>query len=299
MANDFVTFAGGAGANVYTTAQYLALNSGNYVANGNQTGIADSKAVNKAQRQSSIMAAVLAQLIVDWSGQNAVDDGTTTTLLTNLKTALAGQLIKSTLITATGSFTPDARASKTRVRLTGGGGAGGGAVVTGAGQVSIGSGGGCGSYAEILILSKITGAQAVTVGSGGTGVSGAAGNAGGSSQFSVYVTAPGGVGGGTAAAGAGPYLAVGGSNGTSPTVGGGSTTVLSLPGVAGGAGFVLGVASAGQYSPGRGSANALGLAGAPVVGYGSGGNGASSPPSSAASAGTSGTAGSIIVEEYT
>ncbi|RQZ27474.1 hypothetical protein DIE16_31370 [Burkholderia sp. Bp9090] len=40
-------------------------------------------------RQSSIMSAVLAQFISDRTGQNAVDDGTTATLLANLKLAAA------------------------------------------------------------------------------------------------------------------------------------------------------------------------------------------------------------------
>ncbi|MET3654102.1 hypothetical protein ABIC75_003840 [Dyella japonica] len=39
------------------------------------------------------MAAVVAQLIVDSTGQNATDDGTTTTLLTNLKAAIHAQSI--------------------------------------------------------------------------------------------------------------------------------------------------------------------------------------------------------------
>jgi hypothetical protein len=82
--NDFLTFAASASANVYTNAEYVA--DGDQL-NGNQPGIAKSKLVNKAVRQGSIMSAVLAQFIVDRTGLNAVDDGTTETLLTNLKTA--------------------------------------------------------------------------------------------------------------------------------------------------------------------------------------------------------------------
>jgi hypothetical protein len=45
--------------------------------------------MNKTWRQSSIMASVLAQFIVDRTGQTAIDDGTTATLLANLKAAAA------------------------------------------------------------------------------------------------------------------------------------------------------------------------------------------------------------------
>lgn len=88
--NDFLTFAGGAGANVLSQADYAAL-AASIGANGFSAGTAQSAQVNKVWRQASIMSAVLAQLIVDLTGQNAVDDGTTTTLLANLKAAIGSQ----------------------------------------------------------------------------------------------------------------------------------------------------------------------------------------------------------------
>lgn len=84
--NDFKAFAGAGGANVISQATYIALTS--LINDGFIAGIAESNQVNKVWRQSSIMAAVLAQLIVDETGQDAVDDGTTATLLTNLKSAI-------------------------------------------------------------------------------------------------------------------------------------------------------------------------------------------------------------------
>ncbi|WP_429555074.1 gp53-like domain-containing protein [Paraburkholderia sp. MM5477-R1] len=45
--------------------------------------------MNKVWRQSSIISAVLAQFICDRTGQPAIDDGTTATLLANLKLAAA------------------------------------------------------------------------------------------------------------------------------------------------------------------------------------------------------------------
>jgi len=58
---------------------------------GFQSGTAQSAQLNKVWRQSSIMAAVLGQFIVDLTGQDAIDDGTTATLLANLKMAVQAQ----------------------------------------------------------------------------------------------------------------------------------------------------------------------------------------------------------------
>lgn len=84
--NDFKAFSTGGGANVLTQAQYVALTT--LISNGFQTGPANSQQFNKVWRQSSIMAAVLGALIGDVIGQNAVDDGTTGTLESNLLAAI-------------------------------------------------------------------------------------------------------------------------------------------------------------------------------------------------------------------
>lgn len=86
MANDFLTFAGDPGANVMTQAAYAALAARGA---GFSSGVAQSAQLNKVWRQSSIIAATLAQFIADNSGGNAVDDGTITTLLANLKIAIS------------------------------------------------------------------------------------------------------------------------------------------------------------------------------------------------------------------
>lgn len=88
--NDFQSFAGGVGANVLSQSDWLALAA---LGAGFSSGVAPSAACNKAWRQSSIMSAVVAQLIVDNTGQNATDDGTTATLLANLKAAMKAQSI--------------------------------------------------------------------------------------------------------------------------------------------------------------------------------------------------------------
>ncbi|WP_310727008.1 hypothetical protein, partial [Burkholderia multivorans] len=86
--NNFKPFAAAGGANVMTQADYEALAA---LLTGFQSGTAQSAQLNKVWRQSSIMSAVLAQFIVDLTGQDAIDDGTTTTLLANLKTAVQAQ----------------------------------------------------------------------------------------------------------------------------------------------------------------------------------------------------------------
>ncbi|VVE41677.1 hypothetical protein PMO31116_04150 [Pandoraea morbifera] len=114
--NDFLTFAGGSGANVLSQPDYAALTA--ILSNGFTAGTALSAQVNKVLRQASIMSAVLAQFSVDLTGSNAVDDGTTATLLAMLKTAVSAQSVgvvgtsrnaKMYIPTAgtTGTFTAD------------------------------------------------------------------------------------------------------------------------------------------------------------------------------------------------
>jgi hypothetical protein len=86
--NNFKPFAAAANANVMTQADYEALAA---LITGFQSGTAQSAQLNKVWRQSSIISAVLAQFIVDLTGQDAIDDGSTATLLANLKTAVQAQ----------------------------------------------------------------------------------------------------------------------------------------------------------------------------------------------------------------
>ncbi|WP_141668053.1 MULTISPECIES: hypothetical protein [unclassified Burkholderia] len=83
--NDFLVFGGGSSPNVIDQATYAALAAR---LSGFQSGTALSAQLNKVWRQSSIMAAVLAQFTANFSGQNSVDDGTTATLLANLQAAI-------------------------------------------------------------------------------------------------------------------------------------------------------------------------------------------------------------------
>ncbi len=84
---DFLVFAGEAGANVLTQTEYAALSA---LLTGFQSGIAPSAALNKAWRQGSVMASVLGQLIADITGQPVIDDGTIATIEENLATVFRG-----------------------------------------------------------------------------------------------------------------------------------------------------------------------------------------------------------------
>lgn len=83
--NNFKSFGIGAGANVTSQADYEALAA---LLTGFQSGKASSAQINKALRQSSTMAYVLAQYISDIAAVDVLDNGTPATILTNLKSAI-------------------------------------------------------------------------------------------------------------------------------------------------------------------------------------------------------------------
>jgi len=83
--NDFLPFGSAVGANVSTQAEYVALAARS---NGFSAGTAVSKQLNKAWRQSSVMAATLAQFIADQSGNDVLDDGNLALIQTNLGLAI-------------------------------------------------------------------------------------------------------------------------------------------------------------------------------------------------------------------
>lgn len=83
--NQFLVWAATINANSYTYAQYLALTARTA---GVVPGVADGLAANAAWRQTSVMAAMIGQFIVDRVSQDTVDDGTTTALLAQFKAAI-------------------------------------------------------------------------------------------------------------------------------------------------------------------------------------------------------------------
>lgn len=85
MANEFLQFAGGGGANVVSQASYAALTT--ILANGYTAGTALSQQLNKTWRQSAAMACAWGG-IVDANGFSALDDGN----IANLRTAITNAL---------------------------------------------------------------------------------------------------------------------------------------------------------------------------------------------------------------
>lgn len=102
--NDFLPFAISGGANVIDQPTYL---GSSYLGPGRASGILPSNVYNKIARQSSIAAYLLGQLIVDETGQTALDNGDVATLLANFKTALSNIAIAGSalsVVTASGVF---------------------------------------------------------------------------------------------------------------------------------------------------------------------------------------------------
>jgi hypothetical protein len=83
--NDFKVFATSDDANVVSQEDYEVLAARS---SGFQSGIAKSAQLNKVWRQSSIVAAALAQFIVDHTGKDAIDNGCVDVLVKNLKEAI-------------------------------------------------------------------------------------------------------------------------------------------------------------------------------------------------------------------
>ena len=220
-----------------------------------------------------------------------------------------GRLVDLQVITTAGSSTITAATAATNYIfiVQGGGGGGGGTAVTSGSQSAAGPGGGSGSFAvaRYPVSSFSGGVIPVSVGAGGTGPSGAAGNAGAASQIGVggaFVNCPGGAGGalGTATA-VGQVGVVPGTGGGSVTGSGtGGSILFSTGGRQGVNALVL---SAGIQMSGPGASSAFGAGGGNTVsgtggaaiGYGSGGGGAAAPQSEASTFGGGNGAPGIII----
>ena len=313
--NDFLPFAVGAGANVLTQSAYAALAA---ISTGYQAGTAQSAALNKTWRQSSIIAAVIAQFIVAETGQPAIDDGTTATLLANLTSAiqaasqnsgdsryaqisqLYGVLKGIATFTSSGTWTSPITGTAYITGCAGGGG-GGPSPGAAANQTIGGCGGGGAGQSVVKFAISVTKGQsyAITI-----GAAGASGNAGGNSSFGTLLTLTGGSPGSSATAGvATSYLAgaIGGAGYPYGSFGDDTGPV--------GAGGVSGFGASSPFGGGGGQVRGV-IAGTPLIaglgasGYGGGGGGAggnypggsTSFASSAAAPGGGGAPGLLIVE---
>ncbi|WP_311779030.1 hypothetical protein [Pantoea sp. YU22] len=301
--NNFKAFAIGGSANVTSQSDYEALAA---LLSGFQSGKASSAQINKALRQSTVMASVLAQFISDSAGVDVLDNGNTATILANLKAGMTvltpGRLLNVQAFTANGTITKTAGAKKWRIRVVGGGGGSSAAPATSTGQVSVSNGGGAGSYAEGLYdVSGITSAT-ITIGSGGAGGSSSSpyGADGSATSVGSFITAPGGKAGLPAGPANPPFQPVANNNGSAPT--GWNIVGTSGPGAE------AAVAVSTSYAAGsRGANGQLGVGGSiPAIntnattggGFGSGASGCANGPSQAINAGAAGRPGIAIIEEY-
>lgn len=312
--NDFLPFGGAAGSNVLSQSAYAALAARTA---GFSAGVAKSAELNKVWRQSSIMSAALAQFISDATGQDVLDDGTIATILANLKKAMPGRLLRTTVYTlisgalnasvnggafapVSATFTPLALTTAVDVEAQGGGGGSGGTTTCTSAQYSCTGGGGSGAYGRGYYTSGFSGVT-VAVGAGGSAgaVSTTAGN-GGTSSFGALLSAPGGIGssGNTASnvtnfggGGVGGAVATGGYTNSR---GGYGTVGNNIGGTAG-----IGGVGASSVFGGGGTPQATTTgAGTAAVSYGAGAGGALTIASGAGSVGSAGAAGAVIVREY-
>ncbi|WP_241591338.1 phage tail protein [Rosenbergiella epipactidis] len=86
--NDFKPFAVGSNANVISQTDYEALSA---LSSGFQAGKASSAQVNKALRQGTMIASVIAQFISDSTGSDVLDNGDHQQILSNLLLALSAE----------------------------------------------------------------------------------------------------------------------------------------------------------------------------------------------------------------
>jgi hypothetical protein len=100
---DYVPFATGGGANVYTPAAYQALA---VIATGVEPGLADPQLANTTWRLASMISAAVGTFISNILGINVLDDGNLTTLVSNLTAAISAgaQTSPSRTITSSANF---------------------------------------------------------------------------------------------------------------------------------------------------------------------------------------------------
>ena len=297
--NDFKAFATGNSANVISQADYLALTA---LVSGFSSGKASSAQVNKALRQATVMANVLAQFIADSANIDVLDDGNTAAILSNLKNSMPGRLMGVQVVTSSALITKSAGAKKWRIRALGAGAGSSAAPATAAGQVSISNGGGAGAYAEGIYDVSALSSATVTIGSGGVGGTAISpyGGDGGTTSVGTLISAPGGKAGLPAGPAIPPFQPVANTNSNGPT----GWNIIGTSG----SGSEAAVAVSTSYAAGsRGANSQLGVGGSiPAIntpantggGYGSGASGCSNGVSQSLNPGASGRDGVVIIEEY-
>ena len=217
--------------------------------------------------------------------------GTNTTQIatTAFVQGVTGRLLRAPQVLTTGtSYTTPAGCTQIYVEAVGGGGAGGGLLSS---QTQAGSqGGGAGAYAAKLFAVSPSTAYSYAIGSGGAGVSGAAGGNGVATTFTVgatVLTAGGGLGGPTNS---------GSANGG--TASNGDININGAPGGAGTPGSNGGGEGGPSFFGGGGSGNFSGNGLSAQANSGAGGGGCGNPASGVARTGGNGGSGIIRVWEF-
>jgi hypothetical protein len=214
--------------------------------------------------------------------------------------ANTGQLIAIRPLLAAGTYTyfPLAGTTFIVVTVVGGGGSGGGAGGS-SGFYAVGSGGASGSWAASLLRTGFFGVTLV-VGKGGAPFAGGNGNAGGTSSFGTFLSAPGGGGGLTEAAPTGVVGFAGQGVPGAVGVGGNICNACGQPGLNGllqGLGPMSG--QGGASILGGGAQNASILEGHAAQSPGAGGGGAGATDQNRGpNAGGAGGDGAVMIQEY-
>ncbi|MCJ3926424.1 hypothetical protein LNX43_27370, partial [Klebsiella pneumoniae] len=262
--------------------------------------------INKALRQSTVMASVLAQFISDSAGVDVLDNGNTAQILANLKTGMTaltpGRLLNVQVFYNSGIYNPTPGTKKVIVEMVGGGGGGAGSRAAASGNISVGGAGGAGSYAKGQFTQNFSGVQ-ITVGTKGAGgtSSGPYASDGGTSSFGSLITAAGG----SAGQSAGPTNSFPFSTVAAVvSAGANGANIIGTPGQGASASIAVSAAVVTE-SPGGSSQfgaggfitafNAKGVNGS---GYGAGGGPSKVNGGNAAVAGGDGSQGLVIVWEY-
>ncbi len=211
-----------------------------------------------------------------------------------------GSILAIQTFNNSGTYTPNANASKALVLLQGAGGAGAGTGSPGVGSVFLGTGGNAGAFGVLWITAGLT-TTTVTIGAGGTGVVGI-GNPGASSSFGGLMICGGGLGGTIF----GPSAQFMGSQQATPAnVTGTGNIILATPGPTGGAVTCISTSS---FASGQGAHSRWGVGGAPVTagaiglqafGFGAGGGGSATTNSAVQTfVGGNGAPGYMLVLEF-
>lgn len=303
--NDFKPFATGAGANVMTQVDWEALPA---LLTGFQSGKASSAQMNKAFRQASVIASMVAQFTADKSGQDVLDNGNITTILNNFIVAISKTRGLQTF-TSSGSWTCPANVTTVYVSgCGGGGGGGGGGGSPGAGASSgAGGGGGAGASAMKRPVTVVPGTvYTITIGAGGIGgnggaigASGSDGTDGGNTSFGALLTLTGG-GRGFGGGGVNPSNLGGGFGGSYGGGGGGSGLSSSIVYPVGGTGGASPFGTPGGATRNGTSSGSGVVTGTPGYGYGAGGGGGGGQTNSTGGIGSQGQIGlpGLLIVEW-